>query len=133
MKNTVRQLLSFSVAGTIGFVIDVGVLYLLAPVLGWYGARVLSFLAAATGTWAFNRRYTFASDRTGVSALHEYLHYLLTMLAGALFNYAAYVATLHWVAGAWAPMLGVAFGSGAGLTVNFLSARHLVFKARAGR
>ena len=39
-----REFLSFAVVGAAGFVVDVAVLYLLAPVLGWYGARVLSFL-----------------------------------------------------------------------------------------
>ena len=51
------------------------------------------------------------------------------MLAGALVNYTAYVLTLHWIAGPLAPALGVAIGSCAGLAVNFLSARHIVFSA----
>ena len=55
-----REFLSFAVVGTIGFVVDLGVLYVVAPTLGWYGGRVLSFLAAASVTWALNRRFTFA-------------------------------------------------------------------------
>ena len=45
-----REFLSFAVVGAIGFVVDVAVLYLAAPLLGWYGARVVSFLAAASAT-----------------------------------------------------------------------------------
>ena len=123
-----RQFLSFAAVGAIGFVVDVAVLYLVAPLLGWYGARVLSFLAAATATWALNRRYTFR--RSEASVLREYLGYLLTMLGGAVVNYGAYVLVLHWATGPWAPAAGVALGSCAGLVVNFLSARYLVFRAR---
>ncbi|PIF76088.1 putative flippase GtrA [Variovorax sp. 54] len=129
-----REFLSFAVAGVIGLVVDVTVLYLLAPLLGWYGARVVSFLAAATTTWLYNRRYTFAASAagaaTGRSVWREYLGYLTTMLAGAVLNYSAYVLTLHWVEGRWAAALGVAVGSIAGLGVNFLSARYLVFRAK---
>jgi len=121
-----RQFLSFAVVGAIGFVVDVAVLYLVAPLLGWYGARVLSFLAAATATWALNRRYTFR--RSEASVLREYLGYLVTMLGGAVVNYGAYVLVLHWATGPWVPAAGVALGSCAGLVVNFLSARYLVFK-----
>jgi len=123
-----KEFLSFVVVGAIGFGVDLGVLYLLAPYLGWYGARVVSFLAAATATWMLNRSFTFKERRSGASILREYAHYLLTMVGGALVNYAAYVLTLHWVGGPLAPALGVAIGSCAGLAVNFLSARHLVFK-----
>ena len=123
-----RQFLSFAVVGAIGFVVDVAVLYLVAPLLGWYGARVVSFLAAATATWALNRRYTFR--RSEASVLREYLGYLVTMLGGAVVNYGAYVLVLHWATGPWAPAAGVALGSCAGLVVNFLSARYLVFRAR---
>ncbi|MDM0021757.1 GtrA family protein [Variovorax saccharolyticus] len=122
-----REFLSFAVVGTIGFCVDLGVLYLVAPALGWYGGRVVSFLAAATVTWALNRVYTFAGRRSGGSIAREYLRYLLTMLAGALVNYLTYVLTLHWLEGPLAPALGVGFGSIAGLMVNFLTARFLVF------
>jgi putative flippase GtrA len=124
-----KEFLAFAVVGAIGFVVDVGVLYLASPQLGWYGGRVLSWTAAATVTWLFNRHFTFRARHSGTSIVREYAHYMLTMLGGALVNYAAYVLTLHWVSGSWGPALGVAVGSGAGLVVNFLSARYLVFRA----
>ena len=125
-----REFLSFAVVGAIGFVVDVAVLYLAAPLLGWYGARVVSFLAAATATWALYRRYTFSGRNAGASVLREYVGYLVTMLGGAVVNYGAYVIVLHWFTGPWAPAAGVALGSCAGLVVNFLSARYLVFRAK---
>lgn len=123
-----REFLSFAVVGTIGFVVDLGVLYLVAPALGWYGGRVVSFIAAATATWILNRHYTFGHRRSEASLAREYARYLLTMLGGALVNYAAYALTLHWLGGPLAPALGVAVGSCAGLAVNFLTARFLVFR-----
>jgi len=126
-----REFLSFAAVGAIGLVVDVVVLYLLAPLLGWYVARVVSFLAAATTTWAFNRRYTFAARVSAEGSIwREYLGYLATMLAGAVLNYGAYVLTLHWIEGRWAAALGVAIGSIAGMGANFLSARYLVFRSR---
>jgi putative flippase GtrA len=125
-----REFLSFAVVGVVGLVVDVAVLYLTAPLLGWYAARVVSFLAAATTTWAFNRRYTFAASAAAArSVWREYLGYLATMAAGAVLNYGAYVLTLHWVEGRWAAALGVALGSLAGMSANFLSARYLVFRS----
>lgn len=126
-----REFLSFAVVGVIGLVVDVVLLYLLAPMLGWYVARVISFLAAATTTWAFNRRYTFATRVSAKGSIwREYFSYLATMVAGAVLNYGAYVLTLHWVEGRWAAALGVAVGSVAGMGANFLSARFLVFRAK---
>ncbi|PZQ73774.1 MAG: GtrA family protein [Variovorax paradoxus] len=127
-----RRLALFAVAGVLGLIVDVGVLYLLAPWLGWYGARVLSFLGAATATWAFNRRFTFAVDRPA-SLWREYVSYVVAMLGGAAVNYAVYVLTLHSVEGPWAAALGVALGSLCGMVVNYLSARHLVFRSRGPR
>jgi putative flippase GtrA len=124
-----REFLFFAAAGVTGLGVDVGVLYLAAPWLGWYLARVLSFVAAATATWALNRRYTFAARHSGVSRLCEYLGYLLTMLGGAVVNYGVYVLVLHALAGPWVPAAGVALGSVAGLALNFLSARYLIFKS----
>ena len=129
-----REFLTFAAVGVVGLGVDVAVLYLAAPALGWYVARGISFLAAASTTWALNRHYTFSARSSNTSIWREYLGYLATMLAGAALNYAVYVATLHWVGATtpWVPALGVALGSIAGLAINFLSARHLVFKARRG-
>ncbi len=130
MKQAGRQFLLFAVAGVVGFGVDVAVLYLAAPLLGWYGARVLSFLAAATTTWVMNRHLAFGDRHSETTVWREYASYLATMLGGAVVNYGAYVLVLHSVSGRWAPMLGVAVGSGAGMVVNFFAARYLVFKAR---
>ncbi len=127
--NLPRQFLVFCAIGTLGFLVDVTVLYALAPLLGWLAGRIVSFLAAATATWWFNRRFTFAEGaaKGGGPAAAQYARYLVSMLGGAAVNYGAYAATLLLVAHPHAPALGVALGSIAGLGINFLSARFLVF------
>ncbi|MCS4510487.1 GtrA family protein [Xylophilus ampelinus] len=132
-RPALRQFLIFCAVGTLGFVVDAAVLYALAPWLGWYGGRVLSFWAAATTTWLFNRHFTFPGTRatgSGSGIWREYGKYLVTMLGGAALNYGAYVAVLHWYHGPYAALIGVAAGSIAGLVANFASARYVVFRAR---
>jgi len=126
-----RQFLRFALAGAVGFVVDVGVLYIaLSLGLGYYLGRVVSFLAAAFTTWQINRRYTFPIH-DGERWIAEWLRYLLAMLAGGSVNYVCYAALVHGLPKAtYLPALAVAVGSIAGLTVNFLAARFWVFKAR---
>ena len=130
-----RQFLAFCVVGTIGFVVDVAILHALAPWLGWYGGRVLSFVGAATATWALNRAFTFSAQAAAArySAWQQYWRYMVAMLGGAAMNYLAYTLTLLWSSAPWAPTLGVALGSIAGLAVNFVSARKVVFRTAQPR
>ena len=123
-----RRFLLFCLAGAIGFLVDVGVLYAAAPFIGWYAGRAVSFLAAASATWQVNRRLAFA-DAAAQSrrGWRQYLRYLASMLGGAVVNYAVYAATLHFLAFGHAAAIGVALGSVAGLAVNFLTARFLIF------
>nr|WP_315431399.1 GtrA family protein [uncultured Albidiferax sp.] len=132
MKNS-PEFLRFCIIGVIGFGVDVAVLYAMAGFLGWYGARALSFIAAATATWWCNRRFTFQATHKTTPILLQYLRYMASMLLGAALNYAVYAATLHWTDMPGKAALGVALGSCSGLAVNFLLARHLVFKRHAQR
>lgn len=129
MKESSRRFLAFCMVGTLGFLVDLGVLYAAAPLVGWYLGRVVSFVAAATATWLLNRRYTFADSPANAAEGRwgQYLRYLASMLGGAAVNYGVYAATLAFLAVPHAPAWGVALGSVAGLAVNFASARLLVF------
>lgn len=125
-----KQIVLFAISGVIGFLVDAGIVQFLVREAGMnpYGARVLSFLAAATTTWGFNRRYTF-SGHGGGSRRRELVRYLLAMAVGFAFNYAAYalcVATWPLVR-SW-PAIGVAVGSAAGAVVNFLSSKYWIFR-----
>lgn len=129
-----RQLLLFCIAGTLGFVVDAGLVSLLVNGLGCdpYLGRLVSFVCAVVATFAFNRRYTFAAS--GPQSLStQFSRYLLAMTGGFVVNYGAY-ALLVWrveLVREW-PVLGVAVGSVLGLAVNFLSSRYWVFRQRAG-
>jgi len=127
-SHTLIQFFRFGVVGTIGFVVDTAVLYAgLALGLGLYGGRVLSYLAAATTTWALNRAWTFRGQGSG-PALQQWAIFLLVCLVGFAFNYGTYallVATVPLVA--QHPVLGVAAGSLAGMIGNFLLSRRFVF------
>jgi len=123
-----RQFLHFCVAGTLGFLVDAGLVQALVwGGAGPYLARVVSVAVAVLTTFAYNRRVTFR-DRPGGPLPTAFGRYLLGNAAGLSVNYAAYaavVATLP-LARAW-PVLAVAVGSLAGMLVNFAAARHFVF------
>jgi len=126
-----RELMLFAVSGVLGFVVDAGIVQFLVRELSAdpYGARVISFLAAATTTWAFNRRYTFAGRSSG-SRRRELLRYLIAMAGGFALNYGAYAAcVLFWPLVRQWPAIGVAAGSAAGAAVNFLSSKYWIFRA----
>jgi putative flippase GtrA len=120
----------FALAGTVGFVVDAGVLYLL---MAWLDAgamlgRGLSFLCASLVTWRINRRFTFRANGTG-GWLVEWLRYLWASATGAAVNYAVYallIVSVSYVGRV--PTLGVAAGSIAGMLVNFLLYKHVVFR-----
>ncbi len=130
-----KQILLFAIVGVIGFVVDAGVVQLLVREfhVNPYGARVVSFLAAATTTWSFNRRYTFAGHSSGSRRI-ELLRYLVAMALGFALNYGAYAACLmFWpLVHRW-PAIGVAAGSVAGAIVNFVSSKYWIFRASPGR
>jgi putative flippase GtrA len=128
------QFLRFALAGGIGFIVDASVLYaMLWAGAGPYLGRAVSFLCAVLVTWQINRRLTF-TDRHGKSIFREFAEYLLAMLAGGLCNYAAYAVALHFLpAGKTTPLIADAFGSIAGMLVNFASAKLWVFRARPTR
>jgi len=127
-SHTLLQFLRFGVVGSIGFVVDTAVLYGgLALGLGLYAGRAVSYLAAATTTWALNRVWTFRGQGTA-SALQQWATFVLVCLIGFAFNYGTYalmVATMPLVAEH--PVLGVAAGSLAGMIGNFLLSRRFVF------
>jgi putative flippase GtrA len=126
-----KQILLFAIVGVIGFVVDAGIVQLLVRefAINPYGARVVSFLAAATTTWGFNRRYTFAGHSSG-SRRRELLRYLIAMAFGFALNYGAYAACiLFWPLVRGWPAIGVAAGSAAGAIVNFLSSKYWIFRA----
>ena len=121
--------LRFCAVGAVGFVIDAGILQLLVWGIGAnpYVTRIISFLAAASATWWMNRHYTFQVEHRATHA--EWARYVMFMVLGALLNYGAFAISITaWDLARAQPWLGVAVGSIAGLGVNFLTSRLLVFR-----
>ncbi len=132
MTRTRGEIGRFALAGIAGLAVDVLVLYLaLGCGLGYYAGRVASFLAAVWVTWQINRRYTFVAAGAAPvgSSWMEWWRYLIAMLGGGVVNYAAYSAVVVFAHGVpLLPLLSVCIGSLAGMTINFISAKFLVFK-----
>lgn len=125
----IAQFLRFGVVGTAGFLVDAAVLMaMLALGAGPYGGRVVSYLAAASATFALNRAWTFrAAARAPVA--RQWGVFVALNLLGFAANYGAYAALLSASPLVAAhPVLGVAAGSLAGMFINFLLARHFVFR-----
>lgn len=129
-----HSLLWFGVAGVLGLVVDIAVLTALRDVLGVYGARAASFLAAATATWLVNRHRSFAGRSAGVGIWQEYLRYLGLMLGGGLVNLATY-SFLAWRFSQTPLWLAIYVGAGslAGMTVNYLGASQWLYRHKSGK
>ncbi|MGN2247336.1 GtrA family protein [Frateuria sp. GZRR35] len=121
----------FAIGGVFGLLVDAGTVQALVGWGDWnpYLARVLSFFLAATVTWAWNRRHTFAHRASRRSPVAEWLHWMALMGVGACVNYAVYAALLlsfepltRW------PALAAAAGSAVAALVNFSTARGMLFR-----
>ena len=128
------SILRFAVIGALGLPVDSGVLWLLTHSLGLdpYSARVMSWLCAASFTWAGNRYFTFAATRAHgpLGIAREWLRFLAANAVGGLVNVGLY-ATLVRFAPPPLDNLYVALVVGvlAGLIFNFTLSKKLVFKA----
>lgn len=128
-RHILRQFWRFGIAGGIGFLVDVLVLYIAVALgSGVYLGRVVSFFCATFATWQVNRNFAFAAA-TRMSAWTEWWRYVLAVLGGGLVNYLLFslaVATLP--PSPLLPMVSVAIGSVGGMVVNFISTKMLVFR-----
>ena len=126
------QFLRFAIVGAAGFVVDAGCLHLVVHGIGagLYAGRLVSYLTAASFTWALNRRYTFR-DRRDHQLTREWLRFLAANAAGGLINYTVYAVLVNAfeMVSIW-PVIGVAAGSMAGLIANFILSRRWVFNGR---
>ncbi len=127
------EMFRFGVVGGVGFLVDAGVLLaMLSLGLGPYGGRVVSYVVAASCTFALNRAWTFRAQPKSATPVRQWVLFLALNLIGFACNYGAYAALISSVPlVARFPVLGVAAGSLAGMTGNFLLSRRYVFGAGA--
>ena len=130
MREMLPQFLRFGIVGTVGFLVDSAVLLgMMALGLGPYGGRVVSYLAAASTTFALNRAWTFRSTARDAPVAAQWGRFVALNMVGFAANYGTYaalIATMPLVAAY--PVLGVAAGSVAGMFINFGLSRRYVFK-----
>ena len=122
----------FGVIGVIGFIVDASILKLVVALFNvdLYSGRLVSYLAAATGNWMLNRRFTF-KQASPASPFRQWLKYIGANGLGFLANYSTYAALITYVEIAKTnPVLGVAAGSIAGLSFNFTVNKFWVFRAQ---
>lgn len=125
------QFLRFSLVGVVGFVVDTATLYAAIRYggLGHYSGRLVSYLVAATSTWALNRRFTF-NAHASAHVLREWMKFIAANALGGIVNYSVYAILIAASTNVSSqPVLGVAAGSIAGLAVNFTLSKRLVFVA----
>ena len=124
------QFCTFGCVGLIGFVMDTATVYATRYQLGLYGAGLLAYLVAATGTWALNRVWTFRGQHSG--PMHrQWGIFVLANGLGFLLNRGTYAALVTFVpASAAEPILALAAGCLAGMFVNFHLSRSIVFQKR---
>jgi dolichol-phosphate mannosyltransferase len=124
------QLAQFLVVGGLGTLVNLLTLTLLiaahAPLNWAVGAAIL---VSMSGNFILNRRFSFASARSG-SWWSQYLRFLTASSIGALLNYVVTLSVLAYVPGLPA-QLAALFGIAVGTAVNFLASRYLVFKGVA--
>ena len=124
------QFCKFGVVGTVGFVVDNAFVYTahFRFGAGLILAGILSFFVAGSCNWFLNRMWTFRGASKG-RVHYEWLLYLATNAAGFILNRGVYIALIAASAPCRLhPVLALAAGSVAGLGVNFVMSRRMVFQ-----
>lgn len=124
-----KQVMRFGVVGSVGFVVDGGMLWvLLSSGLNPYVARALSFPVAVVVTWALNRTWTFSAGG-GSGKTRQFNRYLGVQLVGVGVNYCVYSISVRTMGeSGTAIFLALVLASFVGMFVNFLGARKFAFK-----
>lgn len=127
------SILRFAVIGALGMPVDAGILWLMTHRFGLdpYSGRIVSWVCAATFTWAGNRYFTFRATRArGISgAVREWMRFLAANAVGGLVNVGLYSTLVR-----FAPppvnnlYVALVLGVLAGLVFNFTLSKKMVFK-----
>src|SRR5689334_22732097 len=125
----IQRIVRFGCVGVVGFIVDASTLLLLVRffALPPISARLISFLSAATVTFALNQRFTFRI--ADAFSMHRWVIYVLTTAFGAGVNLGVYSLWIH--RNGTTPVqlaLGTAVGSLVAMALNFAISSTLVFR-----
>ncbi len=135
---TVEFIYKFTKFGLIGgflFLFDASLFWLLLKLLSNTPelARVISVSFAMLLSWWLNRTFTFKVDKQ-YRSWSELIKFVISQLPGAGINALVSIVSFHYFSLALNnPWISVAFGSCAGLLVNFLMAQFFVFRSTHAR
>lgn len=120
------RFLRFLAIGTVGFVADAGMLWLMlaSTSLGVYSARIVSIAFALLVTWVLNRLLTFGPSSRPVAI--EGARYGGVGIATSVINYLAYSAFL-WAIPDTPVIVALVLASVVALAFSFLGYSRLVF------
>jgi putative flippase GtrA len=125
----------FCCVGGLGFTIDFTVLKTVVHLgLNPIGARFVSFSVAVVATWLVNRAWTFKAHPTsgGGALIREFASYLAVQGVGFAANFSVYSAMVIGIPALNGRLLPPAIaGTAVGMVLNYLGAKHLVFRRRA--
>lgn len=133
MPPFIRSLGVFLAVGSVGFIVDGGLLTILSSTmeLDIYLSRCISFTFASFITWLFNRWHTFkneASISTQKSAF-QYARYVIIQICGALINLAVFMILVTCSPPLrLTPLIPLFIGAVVAFFFNFFGARLWVFK-----
>ena len=125
------KFIKFGIIGTVLFGFDATCFWLLIKLIGIAEvARVISVTLAMALSWWLNRRFTFHADQASMSWA-EMFKFMASQLPGACLNALVSVLAFHYfVFAPHNPWVATAFGSCAGLIVNFCMANFLIFNKK---
>ncbi|MCC4300242.1 GtrA family protein [Aurantimonas coralicida] len=121
------QMGRFALVGVAGFAINALIVHLVVPTIGPIWAQAIAFPVAVTATWWLNRRYTFDPSHKGWLA--EWAQYVGANVLGWLatnLTYLMLIVTMSYLYDR--PLIALAVGAAAGMGLNFVASRRLVFR-----
>lgn len=121
-----KKLTFFLFAGAVGFVVDMGVLWLLLEfkMLDPFTARAPAIGAALVCTYLINRTFTFGASHRKVAV--EGVRYGSVGLISTLINYSVYSGLLL-ILPSLSPYVALIFGSGSATSFAYLGYSRFVF------
>lgn len=133
-KNT-NQIFWFIVAGTVGFIIDAGILEFIVRYanIGLFRGRIISFSIAVIATWQINRLFTFQQksiSNMGIKKVSsEFIKYLFSSSMSIIINFGIYsFAILSFSLCREIPSLAVVLGSLGAMFITFFMSKYWVFR-----